>query len=243
MNAINDPDLQLPDYECKYSYIRQFKAVFYRKFTTTFRSLGAVVSILLPTFFISLGILISCVAIEGDSPIENWAKRYVMSFFMVWAFIFNTSIFCGDLVLEREKRFKYLSHVLGLRKLPYWTANYAFDLSIFSIPLVIFFALLFAIGDKAKFLTDVAGYLVLILALFAISFIGYSYLFSFMFQKSSTAFRLFPFFNLIFFYVIPSIPMNSSPRSDFTQYVPPAISPFVSFFYCFFTKEIMGDYQ
>ena len=126
--------------------------------------------------------------------------------------------------------------MLGLRKLPYWTANYAFDFAIFTIPLIIFFAILFMIGEKARILTDVAGYLVIILALFAISFIGYSYLFSFMFQKSSTAFRLFPFFNMMFFFVLPTIPIYSSPKSDFTQYFPPAISPFVSFFYCFFTK-------
>lgn len=146
MHAINDPDLQLPNYECSYSCTRQFKAVFLRKFTSTFRSLGAIVSILLPTIFISLGVLISCLAIDGDSPVTEWARRYVISFFMVWAFIFNTSIYCGDLVLEREKRFKYLSHVLGLRKLPYWAANYAFDFTIFTIPLIIFFIILALIG-------------------------------------------------------------------------------------------------
>jgi hypothetical protein len=101
MNAINDPDLQLPDFECRYSYTRQFKAVFYRKFTTTFRSLGAIVSILLPTMFISLGILIASFAIEGDGDFIPWLKLFMMSYFMVWAFLFNTSIFCGDLVLER----------------------------------------------------------------------------------------------------------------------------------------------
>jgi len=131
-----------------------------------------------------------------------------------------------------------LSHVLGLRKLPYWTGNYAFDFTIFTIPLIIFFIIIFMLGEKANFLTDVAGYLVLILFLFALSFIGYSYLFSFMFQKSSTAFRLFPFFNLIFFFIIPTIPMNISTASEsvLAQYVCPLISPFVSFFYCFFTK-------
>lgn len=155
---------------------------------------------------------------------------------MVWAFIFNTSTFCGDLVLEREKRFKYLSHVLGLRKLPYWSANYAFDLMIFLIPLMIFFIIIFSIGDRGKFLTDVAGYLVVVFALFSVSFIGYSYLFSFMFQKSSTAFRLFPFFNMIFFFTLPTIPMNTSPDGALAQYICPLISPFVAFFNCFFTK-------
>lgn len=110
------------------------------------KSFGAIVSIMLPIIFISLGVLMSCVLIEGDSDIQQWIRLYLMSFFFVWAFIFNTSTFCGDLVLEREKRFKYLSHVLGLRKLPYWSANYAFDLLIFTIPLILFFIMIFAIG-------------------------------------------------------------------------------------------------
>lgn len=159
-----------------------------------------------------------------------------MSFFMVWAFIFNTSSFCGDLVLEREKRFKYLSHVLGLRKLPYWAANYTFDMLIFALPLMIFFIVIYAIGERAAFLTDVAGYLILLLLLFAFSFIGYSYLFSFMFQKANKAFRLFPFFNMFFFFTIPTIPMNTNPEGFMAQYVCPMFSPFVAFFNSFFTE-------
>ena len=117
------------------------------------------------------------------------------------------------------------------------------DLMIFTIPLSIFFIVIFSMGEDSKFLTDVAGYLVILFILFAFSFIGYSYLFSFMFQKSSTAFRLFPFFNLIFFFVIPSIPMNmkNSDTNILAQYICPMISPFIAFFNCFFTKEIMGE--
>jgi hypothetical protein len=48
--------------------------------------------------------------------------------------------------------------------------------------------------------------LVVGLFLFGFSFIGYSYLFSFIFQKSTTAYRFFPFLNLIFFYFLPLIP-------------------------------------
>ena len=159
-----------------------------------------------------------------------------MSFFFVWAFIFNTATYCGDLVMEREKKFKYLSHVMGLRKLPYWSANYCFDLLIFTIPLVIFFGLIFAIGKVGKLLTDIIKYLAPLLVLFSFSFIGYSYLFSFIFQKSSTAFRLFPFFNMIFFFVLPSFAVNIDGKGFVAQYVNPLISPFMAFYNSFFTK-------
>lgn len=90
--------------------------------------------------------------------------------------------------------------------MPYWIGNYALDIILFFIPLIVFFAILYASGEKASFLTDVAGYLILSLLVFGFSFIGYSYLFSFVFQKSNTAYRFFPFFNLFFLYFIPQIP-------------------------------------
>lgn len=216
--------------------------MFYRKATTTFRSLGTVVSVVLPIVFILMGVLLVCLVIEGDSEQERFIKRYLMGYFFVWAFVFNTSIYCGDLVLEREKKFRYLSNVMGLRKLPYWSANYCFDLLIFTIPLAVFFIVVFAIGKQAHFLTEVTKYLVPLFVLFALSFIGYSYLFSFMFQKSSTAFRLFPFFNLIFFFVVPSFAIQIAKDGVVAQKINPLLSPFMAFFNSFFTKEILGDY-
>jgi len=164
-----------------------------------------------------------------------------MSYFMIWAFIFNTSSYCGNLVLEREKRFKYLSNVSGMRRIPYWAANYAFDLLIFLIPLSVYFIILFAIGEQGEFVTRFAGYLVTILLMFAFSFIGYSYLFSFIFQKSTTAFRFFPFLNLIFFYFLPLIPSIISPSGFFAQILMPLISPFIALTAFFNTKEVVGD--
>ena len=100
-------ELVLPDVYCSYSFRAQFKAVFYRKAATTFRSLSTLSSIVLPVFFILLGVVLVCVVFEGDSDTERFLKRYLMAYFFVWGFVFNTSTYCGDLVLEREKRFKF----------------------------------------------------------------------------------------------------------------------------------------
>lgn len=75
-----------------------------------------------------------------------------------------------------------------------------------------------------------------LLVLFAFSFISYSYLFSFIFQKSSTAYRFFPFLNLIFFYVIPQAPQFIDAKGVWAQYIMPALSPFIAFSNSFFTK-------
>jgi hypothetical protein len=125
--------------------------------------------------------------------------------------------------------------VLGLRKLPYWTANYAFDISVFIIPLTFFFVTIYAFHSQTSFITDKIEFLILALFLFSFSFIGYSYLFSFMFQKSSTAYRLFPFFNFLFFFVIPQIALYLDPKGVETLYILPLMSPFIALYACFFT--------
>jgi len=201
----------------------------------------------MPTAFMSAGVLVVCLAIPNNETdqkehiIFDRIRLFIMSYFMIWAFIFNTSSYCGNLVLEREKRFKYLSNVSGMRRIPYWAANYAFDLLIFLIPLSVYFIILFAIGEQGEFVTRFAGYLVTILLMFAFSFIGYSYLFSFIFQKSTTAFRFFPFLNLIFFYFLPLIPSIISPSGFFAQILMPLISPFIALTAFFNTKEVVGD--
>lgn len=131
---------------------------------------------------------------------------------------------------------------MGLRKMPYWSANYALDLLIFIIPMIFFFVLIYSFGEKTKFLTDVTQYLVPLLLLFSFSFISYSYLFSFIFQKSSTAYRFFPFLNLIFFYLVPQIPSFVDREGVLAQYIMPLISPFIAFSNTFFTDQFLGGF-
>lgn len=74
---------------------------------TVLRSFSTVVSLIMPILFMSVGVLVVCIAIENNET--DPAKRvdldrvrlFVMSYFMVWAFIFNTSSYSGHIVLER----------------------------------------------------------------------------------------------------------------------------------------------
>lgn len=133
-----------------------------------------------------------------------------------------------------------MTNVSGTRQGPYWAGNYAFDYLIFCLPLSIYFIIAYALGEDGNFVTRFTGYLVLELALFAFSFIGYSYLFSFIFQKSNTAFRFFPFLNLVFFYFLPLIPATIDNKSFLAQYVMPLLSPFVAFNSFWNTPEVVG---
>lgn len=132
---------------------------------------------------------------------------------------------------------------MGLRKLPYWLANIVFDYFIFIFPLSIFIVGIYAFGESAEFFGKIMKYLIPMLLLFAFSFISYSYIFSYMFQKSSTAFRLFPFFNLVFFYYVPQIFIFIDTKSRTIQYLTSAMSPFMTLNNAFQTVEVAGSEQ
>ena len=106
---------------------------------------------------------------------------------------------------------------------------------------VISFIISFFSSGEVSLGASLAGYLVLILVLFAFSFIGYSYLFSFIFQKSTTAFRFFPFINLIFFYMLPLLPSLVDSAGILAQYVMPVLTPFVALNAFFNSQEILGS--
>ena len=241
------PQVEQPlDIRPIYSFSAQFQAVFNKKALSTLRSFSSVMSIALPVMFMLIGTLVTIIAFKDepdniDPQIWNYIKLSVLAYFMVWSFIFNTSSYCGGIVLEREKRFKYLSNVMGLRKFPYWMANFTFDLLLFLIPVAVFFIIVLAMGNSAQFLTSKLQYLVPVFVLFGLSFITYSYTWSFVFQKSNTAYRFFPFINFLFFYLLPMISVYASPQSVATKYVVPAVSPFLAFYFVFFTNE-MGNY-
>ena len=127
---------------------------------------------------------------------------------------------------------------MGLRKLPYWAANFAFDMSIYLIPVAIFFIAVLCMGSMMDFLTEKLPQLIPVFILFGISFMTYSYAWSFVFQKSSSAYRLFPFINFLFFYMLPMVPFFALSGSFITKYLMPMYSPFIALYYVFFTKQI-----
>lgn len=71
---------------------------------------------------------------------------------------------------------------------------------------------------------------------------AYSYAWSFAFQKSTTAYRFFPFLNFLFFYMLPMILFYAAPNSNVTKYAVPLYSPFVAFYYVFFTTKMGNHY-
>lgn len=124
---------------------------------------------------------------------------------------------------------------MGLKKLPYWSANYTFDFLNLFVPYFIFLVIVLITGNPE--FKKCLGYLTFGYLLFTFSFISYSYLISFMFNKSTTAFRTFPFFNLVLFYIIPFI-IGMLDIDIYLAYLFFAPSPFVILQAIFFCKEV-----
>ena len=81
------------------------KAVFLRKMKTTLRSLSTFISIIMPSGFIIIGVFVVCIALTDPNGLSSIYFRRLrlitIQYFMVWAFILNTSSYCGSVVLER----------------------------------------------------------------------------------------------------------------------------------------------
>lgn len=102
-----EDELVLPEVHCEFSFWSQFRGVLVRKALTVLRSFSAVVSMGMPVAFMSIGAIVVCLAIQNNETGQkervtfDRIRLFILSYFMVWAFIFNTSSFCGSLVLER----------------------------------------------------------------------------------------------------------------------------------------------
>ena len=112
---------------------------------------------------------------------------------------------------------------------------------MFCIPFCFIF---FTIGcfpsNEIATLVHSYGWILLTLVLFACSFLPFTYLWSFAFTSSSSAYRFYPFLVYLFFFVIPSIPLFIVPYSVVLQYLLPVISPLMALTACMMSEQMLG---
>jgi len=203
---------------------------------------------MLPIIFIVIGVIIALEAFpvvpndQKTTIINTWSRYYTWSTFMCLAFAFNTASYCGSLVKEREISFKYLSYVMGMKKPAYWIGTILFDLLQFCLPFSIIFLVIgcFPSDQNAAFVASF-GWLALTLIVFSFSFLPFTYLWSFAFDKAASAFRFYPFLVYFGFFVIPEIPMFFWPDSPAIIYVLPIVSPLLSLNACMLSKQMLGS--
>ena len=77
--------------------------------------------------------------------------------------------------------------------------------------------------------------------MFSYSFLPFTYLWSFAFEKSSTAYRFFPFLVFILFYIVPVIFLFLWPEVEAIQYILPPVSPLMGLNACILSKQMLGE--
>lgn len=130
---------------------------------------------------------------------------------------------------------------MGMKKIAYWLGTISYDLLMFCIPYVLIFLVIGCFpSNENQELVQSFGWLALSLVLFALSFLPFTYLWSFAFDNSRSAFRFYPFLVYLVFYVIPSIPIYIIPESNALHYILPVVSPLLGLTSCIMSKQMLG---
>ena len=116
----------------------------------------------------------------------------------VLAFSFVASSTALFIVKEKEVSAKHQQLISGVGILAYWTANYIFDMSVYSITglLTIALAYAFQINEFTSSLSNINSAFVLTMVLFGMALVGSSYLLSNFFRNPSSAQNSILFINI-----------------------------------------------
>lgn len=130
---------------------------------------------------------------------------------------------------------------MGMKKLSYWIGTMTFDIIMFWSPFIILFIVIICFPSSDNHdLVNSFGWLALTLILFSFSFLSFTYLWSFAFDKASTAYRFYPFLMFLFFYVLPQIPTYIIPTNPILPYILPVLSPLLGLSGCMVSKQMLG---
>jgi hypothetical protein len=117
---------------------------------------------------------------------------------------------------------------MGMKKESYWAGTMSFDFLMFWFPFIILLIVILCFpSSDNQALVQSFGWLILTLFVFSFSFLSFTYLWSFAFDSSRTAYRFYPFLMFLFFYIGPIIPTYISPTNSMLQYVLPIASPLI----------------
>lgn len=124
-----------------------------------------------------------------------------------------------------------------MSKLSYWTGTISFDLLMFCLPLSLVFLVIGCFpADKNSQLVSAFGWLALTFILFALSFLSFTYLWSFAFDKARSAYRFYPFLVFLLFFIVPSIPTYIVANSSVLEWVLPPVSPLMALNACMLSR-------
>lgn len=141
------------------------------------------------------------------------------------SYSFSLSTYCGNVVYEREKKLKYALNVMGCRKLPYWLGTFAFDYTIFVFVSACFMAFYFAFGIQAVIPISTLGYWIGFLLTMGFSLLQWSYIWSFIFSTSASAYKYMIWINYFISFGVAAI-LAVAIKGKAMNFILICISPF-----------------
>ena len=112
-----------------------------------------------------------------------------------FGYCYNSSIYCGNCVKEKEDKLRYLIRSMGGSGLAYWLSNLAFDFIVYNIFQIIFYLIIYVTGIPA--IIDNFPNFILLFTCFGFSLVSLAHFVSGMFDKAKTAYKWYS--NLILF--------------------------------------------
>lgn len=148
----------------------------------------------------------------------------------VLCFSFNSILYITLPVFEKETSLKKVLTGMGLRIRAYWCGTFLLDFTIYMILVAIFFVICAIL--RLELILSQSGAMLWILLTFGFSYLPFSYTFSFMFQTSEKAMKVFTIFTFFCGFCGPLIILGVITYID-------QVSAISAFSYLIYTFEII----
>eukprot|EP01016_Furgasonia_blochmanni_P015650 TRINITY_DN1864_c0_g2_i1.p1 TRINITY_DN1864_c0_g2~~TRINITY_DN1864_c0_g2_i1.p1 ORF type:complete len:748 (+),score=112.63 TRINITY_DN1864_c0_g2_i1:622-2865(+) len=215
-------DLQKVKKSLKDDNWKQTVAVFSRKWYVIKKDGTTLSMLMMPLLLLFVFAEIRKYFIDNPS-LDLTYQVFVLPLLLYVVFVFMGCTFCLILVIERETNMRFGLETRGLKKICYWTGYLLFDIIVVLCITLSIMCIIF-LTDVTLYTRDAANFFSLILFT-SLSLISYSYVLSFVFERSDKIPTAYPLFLLCFSMVFPMM-ADSYFRSHFED---------VGFLYVFYS--------
>ncbi|EAR84995.3 transporter family ABC domain protein (macronuclear) [Tetrahymena thermophila SB210] len=185
-------------------FSNQLLALFLRRVIVSMKSASMIFTFIFPLLIQIGGVVLSKQLYKPNLtlPKEINDNKFLMlntdAAFQILSYTLTITGIAASPVMDKEYRLRYALTVMGCRNTPYWLGSFIFDVLIMFSMFGIFLLCVPIIGLSV--LTDNLGEISLILIISIFNYIGFSYLFSFIYSKSKWVYITYPFINFFIFF-------------------------------------------
>ncbi|CAK66172.1 unnamed protein product (macronuclear) [Paramecium tetraurelia] len=200
-------------HDIKTKQLLQISALLQKKYYVLKRNFTLQLMLILPMLILLLAYLFGYHLLQGETQIQVF-----VSIFISQSFSLNSSIFINTPILERELKIRQQLKQMRMSQFTYIFGTFLGDYLI----ILIVITFIYALSLQVEMLLS-SEQLLIILGLFGLSVISFSYAASFMFSSNQSAIKIFPVINFLFGYLLPSmidLQLQNQLREVFTYMFP-----------------------